>query len=194
MPEAHVYHSVLPGFKPTIFRLRVRLKRLYSWIHTRSFKCGLFTQYWIDFSVLTIEDINVWYLYLYRYPGTMLHSYYSYLYPQSFIRDLTLWTHTHTRTHGTRTHGPVPVPMYVYPSMVLYPDPYPWLCHMSYPYHTRTHGLVLVPVPVTHGLEPVSIPIPMASYPYPYPWSVPTLQVWIYCLVYKYENFKSIEV
>ena len=86
-------------------------------------------------------------------------------YTQSFIHDLTSWTHT--PTYGTRTQGPVPVPIPI--SMVSYP----WLCHMSYPYpypypwsRTRTH---------IHDLEPIPVPIPMASYPYP--WSVPILQV-----------------
>ena len=34
---------------------------------------------------LTIVDINLWYLYLYRYPGTMLGSYYSYIHSLSSV-------------------------------------------------------------------------------------------------------------
>ena len=47
------------GYKPTFFRLGIRLTTLLMEVHTRSFiyKC------WIDFSVLTIVDINLWYTY-----------------------------------------------------------------------------------------------------------------------------------
>ena len=150
MLEVHVYHSVPPGFKPNIFRLRVRLKQLYPWIHTRSF------------------------IYNYLDPDTILHRFFRIDYCG---HKLVAPVRTYTGTQVQCCVAIIVIPTVFHPRLDIldpYSYPYPW-----YPYpwsRTRTHAhiyaLVPVPVPMTLShVEPVPIPIPMVSYPYPYPWS-----------------------
>ena len=77
------------------------------------------TQYWIDFSILSIVVKNLWYLYLYRYPGTMLRSY-SYYTPSDSL--------------SSATGHPGTVPMVPVPMVGT---------------HTHNYGLVLIPVPIS---------------------------------------------
>ena len=92
------------------------------------------------FSVLTIVDINLWYLYLYRYPGTMLRRYNN--------------SYTHSLSSATWHPGPVPIPVPMVPlPMVPYPYPYPYIWSCT---RTHTHGPVPVPTIRTHITSLVS--------------------------------------